>query len=185
MGKYQDITGQKFTRLTAVRDLGPRNKKGVHYWQCICDCGAIVEVDVTSLKTGNTKSCGCYGKEQRKRATQALFTKYNGLTKHTLYRTWMHIKGRCNCVTDRFYTYYGGRGIYVCEEWMTNFMDFYNWSMINGWKEGLTIDRIDNDGPYAPWNCRWVDMKVQNSNKRNTKYIEYKGQIKTQQEWAE
>lgn len=184
MGKYQDVTGQRFTRLVAVKDVGPKTKKGVHYWQCICDCGNIVEVDVTSLKSGNTQSCGCYGKEQRKIATQKKFTKYGGLTKHALYRTWTHMKQRCVNPRDRAYKHYGGRGIYVVDDWSTDFMAFYNWSIENGWADGLTLDRIDNDGPYAPWNCRWTSMAVQCRNRRNSKIIEYNGKIQNLVDWS-
>ena len=91
---------------------------------------------------------------------------------------------RCYRVADISYKNYGGRGITVCKEWKNDFMAFYNWSISNGYKEGLTIDRINTNGNYEPSNCRWVSMKVQQNNRSNNRILEYKGQKKTITEWA-
>ena len=77
---------------------------------------------------------------------------------------WSSMKSRCNNPMNNAYDHYGGRGITVCDEW-NDFQRFYDWAVNNGYSEGLTLDRIDNDGSYFPNNCRWVTMKVQNSNK--------------------
>lgn len=110
---------------------------------------------------------------------------YHGGRKTKLYQIWCGMKQRCFSKSDKSYGLYGGRGITVCDEWKNNFVLFRNWSMKNGYKEGLSIDRIDNNGNYCPENCRWVTSKEQNNNKRNTIRIEYNGETKTLQEWAD
>ena len=102
-----------------------------------------------------------------------------------IYRVWNGIKQRCNNPNDGFYYCYGLKGIKICEEWSGNFSCFYDWSIKNGYKEGLTIDRIKNNGNYEPNNCRWATNKEQGNNKRTNKMIEYRGEIKTLSEWCD
>ena len=109
----------------------------------------------------------------------------HGLRKHPLYSVWANIKTRCFNRNNSHYERWGGRGITMCNEWKNSFKAFYNWAMSNGYQEGLTIDRIDNDGNYEPSNCRWVTVKIQNSNKRNVKFITYNGETKLLGEWAQ
>lgn len=110
--------------------------------------------------------------------------KTHGLSKTRIYRIWCKILRRCENKLDARYAYYGGRGITVCEEWH-DFMIFYDWSMRNGYRDDLSIDRIDNDGPYAPWNCRWTNAKEQSNNRRSNIKVEYNGETKNLKEWAE
>ena len=91
----------------------------------------------------------------------------HGLTNHKLYSVWKQIKQKCNNPNSHRYEYYGNRGISVCQEWTDSFVEFYNWCIENGWKPGLSIDRIDNDLGYYPENCRITNQSVQNSNKRS------------------
>lgn len=100
-----------------------------------------------------------------------------------LYEVWCSMRKRCNCITDKSYKRYGNRGIKVCKDWDL-FTSFRSWSFEHGYKEGLTIDRIDNNGNYEPNNCRWVSMKEQCNNKRTTKIITYKGTSKPLNLWA-
>lgn len=93
-----------------------------------------------------------------------------------LYRIWSSMKRRCNNPHSDKYTYYGGRGISVCEEW-NSFEEFYRWSVENGYNDTLSIDRIDPDGNYEPSNCRWATLKEQMNNKRNNQMFNYEGQI--------
>ena len=97
------------------------------------------------------------------------------------------MKRRCYSKDEKCYPNYGGRGITICDEWLgeKGFEHFYEWAMANGYRDDLSIDRIDNDGPYAPWNCRWATTKEQGSNRRTNVVIEMRGESHTQNEWAE
>lgn len=109
----------------------------------------------------------------------------HGLRHTRIYGIWLQMKNRCyNTKTERFKDY-GGRGIIICEEWRNNFKSFYDWSMSNGYKDGLTIDRINNNGNYEPKNCRWVEIKTQNRNARSNHLITYKNETHCISEWAE
>ena len=160
--KYKDISGRKFGQLTVLYKLHNYYKKDAVYWLCVCDCGNLTEVKGTSLRCGATTSCGCYRLVKVKNAT----TKH-GYSNNRLHKTWRGILYRCYNKDDPSYNYYGGRAITICDEWLHDFKVFYNWAINNGYKESLTIDRIDVNGNYEPSNCRWVDMKIQSRNKRN------------------
>lgn len=102
----------------------------------------------------------------------------------SLYRIYHLMKGRCNNPNKPDYKWYGAKGIRVCEEWSKSYLCFKEWALANGYKEGLTIDRIDSDGNYEPNNCRWVDMVVQNNNKKNVPKYEFNGEEHSISEWA-
>jgi len=107
----------------------------------------------------------------------------HGLYKTKLYHVWEKMKSRCNNPSNRNYPDYGGRGIFIGNEW-NDFLPFYQWSLKNGYKEGLTIDRINNDGGYSPDNCRWITRTENANNKRNNHWIEWNGENKTVAQWA-
>lgn len=184
----KDLTGQRFGRLT-VLEFVPTKDKNSH-WRCKCDCGKITTVRGSDLTYGGTKSCGCLniekiievGKIYGKITGKIIGEKYGGqnkthdMSETKLYRTWGRIKSKCLNPNNDKYKYYGGRGITVCDEWQNNFQSFATWAIANGYDENLTIDRIDVNGNYEPSNCRWVDMKIQNRNRRSNILIEYNGQ---------
>lgn len=103
---------------------------------------------------------------------------------HPLYDAWRNIKRRCYYTKSKHYKNYGGRGVEVCEEWRNSFNSFLTWALENGWQEGLTIDRKDNDGNYEPLNCRWITRGEQLLNRRNNRCVTYNGETKTAKEWS-
>lgn len=115
----------------------------------------------------------------------ALNSNYKDSRKNTcLYRIWVNMKNRCYNSKTEMFKYYGGRGITICDEWRNDFTAFYNWSIINGYSDDLTIDRIDVNGNYEPSNCRWVSVAEQNVNRRNNHYITLNGITKSLSEWC-
>ena len=100
-----------------------------------------------------------------------------------IYKKWEDMKARCNNPNNKRFKDYGGRGIKICDEWLADFMNFYNWAICNGYKEGLTIERIDNNGNYEPSNCKWITRAEQMKNTRNCHYIEYNGETHCISEW--
>lgn len=179
MGKIIDLTGNRYGRLTVIK-MAYRNENRKYYWLCKCDCGNEKTVAGYSLKCGDTQSCGCLGKEHR---TKSLI-KHN-MTHTKLYRVWGNMKARCYIKSSSRYYRYGARGITVCDEWKNSFDAFQEWAMKNGYKEDLTIDRIDVNGNYEPSNCRWATVKEQMNNYSRNHFLEYNGKNQTITEWAE
>lgn len=166
-----DISGERYGKLAVIKMLP--NTIGDAKFECKCDCGNKIIVRAPELKNNKTKSCGC------------LLRKSSGLSGDRIYREWINIRQRCKNKKHTSYKDYGGRGIEVCDEWDDSFINFYEWAINNGYTDDLSIDRIDVNGNYEPSNCRWVTIKQQNNNKRNTVFITYNGQTKSVSEWSE
>lgn len=162
-----NLVDQRFGRLTALRYV----EKGK--WFCKCDCGTTITVITTNLTKGNSKSCGCARRE-------ALFK--HGMGKTPMYHAWQGIRQRCENPKNQAFPNYGGRGIKVCDRWQ----EFPNFLADMGIRpDGMELDRIDNDGDYAPENCRWVTPKANLRNKRTSHKVEWRGLTLTISEWAE
>ena len=169
--KIRDLTGQKFNMLTAIK-IAERNPLK---WECICDCGNVCKVRANNLTRGKQKSCGCLSHKGNPTHKQC-YTR--------VYRIYAKIKRRCFAEDDPSYPRYGGRGITMCDEWRESFESFANWSYANGYRDDLSIDRIDNNGNYTPDNCRWADSYSQANNKRNNRFISYQGKTQTLANWC-
>ena len=172
-----NLINRRFGRLKVIEYAGSVNEHTT--WKCECDCGNEKVISENSLVNGNCKSCGCLQREM----ARAMMTKH-GLRKHPLYRIWHHMKSRCCTKTDPKYPAYGARGITVCSEWKSDFLSFYQWSIANGYKENLSIDRINNNKGYSPDNCRWADNITQSNNRRNNHLLEMGGKTMTIAEWS-
>ena len=173
----KDITGMKFGRMTVLRLDKVINKK-MPIWVCRCDCGNIKSVCSNSLKYGNTQSCGCLNKE---RSAQKNTT--HGMCHTRVYHIWNSMKRRCNNPKDKFYAFYGGKGIKYCAEWDA-FEGFYEWAKSSGYKDNLTIERKDTDKGYCPDNCTWATMEQQNNNTSKNIRITINGDTKTLKQWC-
>lgn len=179
MGKFIDLTGQRFGRLIVIKRDGVTDSKHTR-WLCKCDCGNFSYVSKVNLKNGSTKSCGCLKKER--------FTNYkHGKVTNKLYYIYNGMKSRCYNHNNKAYKYYGERGINICDEWLdkkNGFISFYNWAIQNGYKENLSIDRIDVNGNYEPDNCRWATNIMQANNKRTNVKISFNNETHTLREWS-
>lgn len=145
------MIGRKFGRLTVIS--GPEKTRSGHYWLCTCDCGGQARTSTRNLRTGITKSCGCF------RASQ------QGLSGTPLHSVWSNMRRRCADLTGQDAADYALRGITVCSEW-EDFSAFRSWALSHNYAEGLQIDRRNNDGNYSPENCRFVSSTINAQNKR-------------------
>lgn len=177
MGKIRnDLTGQQFGRLTVIGIDSKVNKSHEKYWLCRCSCGMEKSVSGTALKNGYTKSCGCLKRE---------LLQNNRHSNLHLYQVWQDMKQRCMNPNNKYYYRYGNRGIRVCSEWLNDYDIFYIWAISNGYKQGLQIDRIDNDGDYSPSNCRWVTPKQNTNNRSISRQICFNGETHSFSEWSQ
>jgi len=167
-----DLSGQRFGRLTVLKDSGKRQCGSV-IWECICDCGQKTFSRANDLRAGNTRSCGCYCRELNRELMignkRALKNRHSRRKKFKLYVTWKNMKARCSNPNVPFFKYYGGKGVSVCPEWKNDYLAFKNWASANGYEKGLTIDRIDNDGNYEPSNCQFITQSENSSKAHETK----------------
>jgi len=176
--KKQDLTGQKFGKLTVIRKGESIGKNTA--WLCKCDCGNTKNILAYNLTEGKSKSCGCVrGIKLKKYATT------HGESKTRLYKIYKGMKQRCYNENTPAYIYYGNKGVSICSEWIDDFLNFKEWSAKNGYSDLATIDRINPNGNYCPENCRWVSPQKQQNNKLNSMFITIGEEKYTIAEWAD
>lgn len=171
------IIGQKFGKITIlslgepyVRPCGKRSATLIYS----CECGKVKKACSYDITSGKITSCGKCNKSNLK----------HGYADSPIYNIWKGIRKRCFSPKEKAYKNYGGRGITMCAEWLNDAGSFVDWAKMSGYKKGLTIDRIDNNGNYSPENCRWVSRTIQGNNKRNNVIVEYNGESMTLAEYC-
>ena len=176
MPRARDLTGMRFGMLTVQCLADPRRKRGgasVRMWHCACDCGKATVVASEALPSGATQSCGCL--------------KHRGPVRHGMaytaeYHIWKHMRDRCLNPRSKRFSDYGGRGIGICDRWST-FEEFITDMGLRP-SPKHTIERIDNDGNYAPANCRWAHCSEQARNTRRNVNLTLNGETRCLSEWA-
>lgn len=177
MKKTKDLTNIRFGRLIALKKIEFNKKCHSSSWLCKCDCGNYKIINSGNLQSGRTKSCGCLSIEIKKSRK-----KHGENNSNRLYRIWKGIKQRCN--DDNCHNY-KGREITMCKEWQDSYLSFKDWALENGYKDTLSIDRINNNGNYEPNNCRWATSKQQANNTRKTVFLTIKNETKSVSYWSE
>lgn len=178
------LKGKRFGRWLVIAPKG-RDRYGGRMWECRCDCGVIRTVRETSLRSGQSRSCGCLHAELlAERAKIGRYARKHGMYATPEYQSWHLMKWRCGNPSAVGYQYYGGRGISVCREWLESFETFYC-DMGPRPTPKHSIDRIDNDGNYEPGNCRWATAKEQAHNRRNNHVITFNGETLCATEWSD
>jgi len=183
MIKGENITGQKFGRLTAIKFID--STRDYRYkWECLCECGNKTIVSKSKLKNKWTQSCGCLQKDRAREGQ-----KTHGLSRTKFIKRWEGLNSRCNNPNNPRWRQYGGRGIKVMWNSFEEFRDdmyesYLEHVKIHG-ERNTTIDRIDSNGNYSKENCRWATQKIQQRNRRNNRILTYKGETKVLVEWAE
>lgn len=176
---HKDISGKRFGRLVAVKPAGVRSGRTM-YWLCLCDCGQASEVDGKALRRGETQSCGCFGKERRAAANTT-----HGQSKTPLNRLYRAMLRRCYSQRCSSYRHYGGRGITVCDRWRGP-QGFANFAADMGPRPpGKSLERKDNNGPYAPHNCVWATHFEQMQNTRRVRHLTHNGKTMLISQWAD
>ena len=174
------MTGQRFGKLLVMSRVPDTTQAK---WHCVCDCGHVSDVFGSNLRRGLTISCGCVMRMTAKlhSTTHGYGARRDGKTRRE-YASWSAAKQRCHNPTNRQFPDYGARGIVMCDRWRDSFAAFI--ADMGPCPDGLMLDRVDNDGPYAPDNCRWVDRGVQNMNRRSCVFVEAFGRRQTLTEWS-
>lgn len=166
--RVKDLRGMKFQKLRPLDYLGNDGRRSL--WRCVCDCGGERVVRSTQLTSGEVKHCGSRACEKEVRGASKRGPRTHGMSQHPAYWIWRSMRDRCRLPTHQAWHNYGARGIYVCERWQS-FEKFWA-DMGDSYQRGLTIDRIDNEGPYSPSNCRWASYHQQARNQRGNRMIQ-------------
>lgn len=161
--------GDIYRHWTVLEEVEKDPKNGGRRFKCQCSCGEVKLVSLYPLTKGESNNCN--------KCRPVEWAKTHGLYKHKLYKRWKSMKRRCNEVSHHRYSDYGGRGIKVCKEW-EDFSQFVE-DMYPSFREGLTLDRIDNSGNYCKENCRWSSSYTQANNTRKSVHVKFEGNVYT------
>jgi hypothetical protein len=184
LARMRDLSKEgPFGRLVAIRNVGRKYGKNF-YWLCRCECGNEIEVSGGNLVYGSVKSCGCLRRENNtEKARQFSWKlKTHGLSYYPLFSAWYGMMRRCYNKKDKKFSWYGGKGITVCERWHDpqKFIDD-----MGDRPEGMTLDRKNSDLGYFPENCRWATQRTQHNNRNCTIILELDGESKSLADWAD
>ena len=169
-----DLISKKFGKLTVIKKA--KNKGKYTQWLCQCECGNYKIARTLDLRRGHTKSCGCLKHLQ--------YNFKHGKSDTRLYRIYKHMISRCYNPNNTAYKHYGGRGIKVCNHWKRSLEFFIQWALANGYKDNLTLERINVNGDYTPENCKWIPQSEQLKNTRRTILITYNNETLCLTDWA-
>lgn len=183
MAKKYDLIGKRFGRLTVIAMAARQPGDRAISWSCLCDCGKTTTAFTGGLNYGHPSSCGC---GQRDAAAKVCLDKTtHAMSGSRLYHIFRSMHQRCYYPRSISYPAYGGRGIRICEQWYKNFASFCSWALTNGYKDSLSIDRIDNNGNYEPANCRFTTGQSQSRNRRSNRLLTIGGVTRPLAEWAD
>ena len=169
--RFNDLSGHRFGKLLAIKPLGRRN--GQTHFLFKCDCGDEVPIAGVHVTSGRQKTCGCGHRQV-----------HHGRSRAPEYQIWRHMVARCTNPKNIGYRLYGGRGIKVCDRWLDS-VDNFIADMGHRPSKRHSVDRRENDGPYAAWNCYWALPKEQGRNRRGLRVITFQGKTASASEWAE
>jgi len=182
--RFLDLTGHTYGRLLVMGYAGKMGRgRSVHMWICQCECSTIKLIAGINLRSRDkpTRSCGCLSRELASIRTSTHRHARHG-KRSPEWKAWSSLKNRCENSNNAAYDRYGARSITVCERWRNSFENFLidmgeRWSVIH------SLERLDNDGPYAPWNCCWATASQQNNNRRSNRILTFDGQSMNVSQW--
>ena len=181
-----EVLGQSFGRWTVVAEAAPDAWKHRRV-QCLCQCGQTKVLSLNILRTGDSRSCGCYnwGQSEIRKAerNRSGTPEHHNMTGTPEYVSWVSARSRCHCPTSGNYRHYGGRGIYMCDAWRGSFAAFFR-DMGPRPSLSYTLGRIDNDGPYSPENCHWATRFEQGRNTRQNRFVTINEETLCVTDWA-
>lgn len=180
--RFINISGMRFGKWRVLSLFKMRYPSRMSLWNCVCDCGNEKVVIQRTMMEGRSNSCGCNLVSAVTKHGMSSRINNNG-GHHPIYNSWHAMKQRCLNKKCKEYRHYGGRGIKICNRWAESFSAFMD-DMSSSWRNGLSLNRIDNDGDYCPKNCNWATPTEQHGNTRKSIFITRNGETKCLRRWC-